>query len=83
MATTPVFLPIKSHGQKSLAGCSPWGHKESDPTELIHTVLFKDCLQTGVHFEVLEVQISTHERGRTLQAISVFKAAILQIRVNF
>ena len=24
---TPVFLPGKSHGQRSLAGCSPWGHK--------------------------------------------------------
>ena len=23
---TPVFLPGKSHGQKSLVGCSPWGH---------------------------------------------------------
>ena len=25
---TPVFLPRKSHGQRSLAGCSPWGHKK-------------------------------------------------------
>ena len=30
---TPVFLPGKFHGQKSLAGYSPWGHKESDMTE--------------------------------------------------
>ena len=30
---TPVFLPGKLHGQGSLAGCSPWGHKESDMTE--------------------------------------------------
>ena len=30
---TPVFLPRKSHGQRSLAGCSPWGRKESDRTE--------------------------------------------------
>ena len=29
----PVFLPGKSHGQRSLAGYSPWGHKESDMTE--------------------------------------------------
>ena len=29
---TPVFLPGKSHGQSSLAGYSPWGHKESDTT---------------------------------------------------
>ena len=26
---TPVFLPGESHGQRSLAGYSPWGHKES------------------------------------------------------
>ena len=25
---TPVFLPGESHGQRSLAGCSPWGHKD-------------------------------------------------------
>ena len=30
---TPVFLPEKSHVQRSLVGCSPWGHKESDTTE--------------------------------------------------
>ena len=30
---TPVILPGESHGQKSLMGYSPWGHKESDTTE--------------------------------------------------
>ena len=30
---TPVRLPGKSHGQRSLVGCSPWGHYESDTTE--------------------------------------------------
>ena len=30
---TPVFLPGKSHGQRSLEGYSIWGRKESDPTE--------------------------------------------------
>ena len=30
---TPVFLPGESHGQRSLAGYSPWGHKELDTTE--------------------------------------------------
>ena len=30
---TPVFLPGKSHGQRSLVGYTPWGHKESDMTE--------------------------------------------------
>ena len=32
MATTTVFLP-EFHGQRSLVGYSPWGHKESDMTE--------------------------------------------------
>ena len=31
---TPVFLPGESHGQKSLAGYSPWSHKELDTTEV-------------------------------------------------
>ena len=30
---TPVFLPGEPHGQRSLVGYSPWGHKESDTTE--------------------------------------------------
>ena len=33
MATTPEFWTGESHGQRSLAGCRPWGHKESDTTE--------------------------------------------------
>ena len=33
MATHPVLLPGKLHGQRSLVGYSPWGHKESDTTE--------------------------------------------------
>ena len=32
MAPTPVFLPGESHGQRSKAGYSLWGHKESDMT---------------------------------------------------
>ena len=30
---TPVFLPRKSCGQRSLAGYNPWGHTESDMTD--------------------------------------------------
>ena len=40
---TPVFLPGKFHGQKSLAGYSPRGHKKSDTTEYtpqLSTVIF-------------------------------------------
>ena len=35
---TPVFLPGKFHGQRSLAGYSPWGLEKSDMTE--HTLTF-------------------------------------------
>ena len=33
---TPVLLPGKSHGWRSLVGCSPWGREESDTTEGLH-----------------------------------------------
>ena len=40
MAATPVFLPEEFHGQRSLVGYSPWGHKELDTTErLMHNTL--------------------------------------------
>ena len=37
---TPVFLPGKLHGQRSLAGYSPWGHKELDTTEQLNTARY-------------------------------------------
>ena len=33
---TPVFLPRRSHGWRSLVGCSPWGRYELDTTERLH-----------------------------------------------
>ena len=33
---TPELLPGKSHGQRSLVGCSPWGRQESDTTKRLH-----------------------------------------------
>ena len=37
MATAPVFLLEKSHGQRILGGYGPKGHKESDTTEWPNT----------------------------------------------
>ena len=37
----PVFLPRESHGQRSLEGYSPWGHKESEATERTRTALMR------------------------------------------
>ena len=44
---TPVLLPGKSHGRRSLEGCSPWGRWGSDVTERLH-------------FHALEKERATH-----------------------
>ena len=36
---TPVFLPGESHGQRSLAGYSPWGHTESNSSVVLKNTL--------------------------------------------
>ena len=41
---TPVLLPGKSHRQRSLVGCSPWGRKESDMTERLHFHFSLSCI---------------------------------------
>ena len=46
---TPVLLPGKSHGWRSLVGCIPWGHQESDMTEQLH-----------LHVHALEKEMATH-----------------------
>ena len=38
---TPIFLPREFHGQRRLAGCSPWGCKELDTTEQLTLSLVK------------------------------------------
>ena len=44
---TPVLLPGKSHGWRSLAGCSPWGRYESDTTERLHFHFSLSCIGEG------------------------------------
>ena len=44
---TPVLLPGKSHGQRSLVGCSPWGREESDTTERLHSHFSLSCIGEG------------------------------------
>ena len=45
--STPVLLPGKSHGQRSLVGYSPWGHGESDMTERLHFHFSLSCIGEG------------------------------------
>ena len=44
---TPVLLPGKSHGRRSLVGCSPWGREESDTTERLHFYFSLSCVGEG------------------------------------
>ena len=68
---TPVSLPGKSHGQRNLVDCSPWGRKESGTTErLTHT-----CAET----ERLGCE---SERLRTIDAFLTFAFWIL-VHVNY
>ena len=41
------LLPGKSHGRKSLVGCSPWGLEESDRTEQLHFSFSLSCIEEG------------------------------------
>ena len=44
---TPVLLPGKSHGRRSLVGCSPWGYYESGTTERLHFHFSLSCIGEG------------------------------------
>ena len=44
---TPVLLPGRSHGRRSLVGCSPWGLEESDTTERLHFHFSLSCIGEG------------------------------------
>ena len=44
---TPVLLPGKSHGWRSLVGCSPWGREELDTTERLHFHFSRSCIGEG------------------------------------
>ena len=44
---TPVLLPGKSHGRRSLVGCNPWGRWGSDTTEWLHFHFSLSCIGEG------------------------------------
>ena len=52
---TPVLLPGKSQGWRSLVGCIPWGLEKSDMTERLHFTF---------HFHALEKKMATHSSVR-------------------
>ena len=91
---TPVLLPGKSHGWRSLVGCSPWGHEESDTTEGLHFHFSLHALEkeTATHSSVLAWRIprtvepgvlpsmGSHSRTR-LKQLSSSSSSVLFISV--
>ena len=55
---TAVFLPEKFHGQKTLEGCSPWGHRESDTTQ-------QACAQELITHRLLAINVCNWLKKKT------------------
>ena len=75
LSYTPVFLPEGSHEQRSLVGCSPWGHKELDMTER-----YKVILNTRVILKKKKIQILTKGNCINSFALKVFVSVIFSPR---
>ena len=58
LGPTPVLLPGKSNGQRSLVGYSPWGRKGSDTTEQLH-FHFTFTLPRKLHVLIKQNKIKT------------------------
>ena len=60
---TPVLLPGESHGQRKLAGHSPWGHRELDTTEVTEHARILRCeifLDQGLNSRPLHWQVDSY-----------------------
>ena len=66
-----VFLPGESHGQKSLAGYGPWGHKELDVTERLSTV---QHINENKGIVNIKVQINEIERLNIFELVTEIKS---------
>ena len=67
---TPVFLPRKFHGQRSLVGYSPWGPKESDMTEWL-TCLLSCWKKANKNMRQLSTPVKTQRLNKKRNIISV------------
>ena len=71
---TPVFLPGEVHGEMSLVGYSPWGHKESNTTKrLTHS---HECTHTHMHTHTHTYRHIT--QGNIIQSLKRRKSYYMQ-----
>ena len=69
---TPASLPGEPHGQRSLAGYSPWGHKESDRTEATENALEGRRRLIRADIEISRLRLYT-VLGSNLEPLKIYK----------
>ena len=77
---TPVFLPGESHGRRSLVGCSPWGHTESDTTEATQQQQIRALIAILLVI-ILHVFTYAHITHTTLTALSLYFVLLFSCEV--
>ena len=79
---TSAFLPGESHGQGSLAGYSPWGHRESDMTEETQHRPYIEQEATHKSLHTTWFIIWSSETGKTIYGVEVRVVVISGVRVG-
>ena len=78
---TAVLLPGKSHEQRSLVGCNPWGREESDTTERLHFHFSLSCIGEG-NGNPLQCPCLENPRDRGAWWAAVYGVAQSQTRLK-
>ena len=78
---TPVLLPGKSHGRRSLVGCSPWGREESDMIERLPFHFSLSCIREG-NGNPLQYSCLENPRDRGTWWVSVYGVAQSRTRLK-
>ena len=78
---TPIPLPGKSHGRKTLVGCSPWGRQESDTTERRHFHFSLSCVGEG-HGNPLQCSCPENPRDRGAWWAAIYGVAQSRTRLK-
>ena len=84
---TPVLLPWKSHGQRSLVGCSPWGRQELGMTERLHFHISLSCIGEGngnpLHCSCLENPRDSGAWWAAVYGVAQSRTRLKQLSMGF
>ena len=80
---TPVFLPGEFHGQRSPAGYSPWGRKESDTTEVAYDNTYLYMYSKTLNHSIAEIVTSHWGDDSMTRWNKTFQFMLLQGEMRF